>query len=211
MPPFISGLLFGLTLTILLGPIFFALVQVGLERGFKAGFMMVMGIWLSDLLFVLSVYLGVSSIVAVTEIVGFKLWTGIAGGVILILIGVLTLVRKPTDLTKSALPKKKLRASYFVLFIKGFLINTVNPFTFFFWISVMTAVVLEREYVLGQAISFFVGVMLVIIVSDLLKVYGAKYISKKLKPHHVLLMRKISGGALVAFGIILMIRVLWDN
>jgi len=99
--------------------------------------------------------------------------------------------------------------SYFVLLSKGFLINTINPFTFFFWISVMTAVVLEKGYSSLGAKQFFFGIMMVIIITDVLKVYLAKYISKKMKPYHVLWMRRISGGALIAFGIILMGRVLW--
>jgi threonine/homoserine/homoserine lactone efflux protein len=208
MQPFLNGLFFGLTLTILLGPIFFALIQAGLERGFRAGFAMGVGIWLSDLIFIIAVYLGVSRIVSVTEIEGFKLWVGIAGAVVLLLIGFLTLWGKPPDMNEPILTKKKLGASYLVLAVKGFLINTINPFTFFFWISVMTAVVLKKEY--SEASQFFVGIMLVIVFSDLLKVSLAKYISNKLKAHHVLWMRRISGCALIAFGIALMVRVLWD-
>ncbi len=210
MQPFLNGLLFGLTLTILLGPIFFALVQAGLERGFRAGFAMGMGIWVSDVIFIVAVYLSVSRIVGVTEIEGFKLWVGIAGGVILLLIGLLTLLGKPPEMNASILTKKKLGASYLVLGIKGFLINTINPFTFFFWISVMTAVVLKEEYSVSDATQFFVAIMLIIVTSDMAKVYLAKYISSKLKAHHVLWMRRISGSALIAFGIALMVRVLWD-
>jgi len=210
MNPLLNGLFFGLTLTILVGPIFFALVQAGLERGFRAGFAMGMGIWISDLIFIVAVYLGVSSIVGITEIDGFKLWVGIAGGVVLLLIGLLTLLSKPPDMSSSPITKKKLGASYLVLAVKGFLINTVNPFTFFFWISVMTAVVLKKGYSTGEATQFFVGIMLMIVSTDLIKVYLAKYISNRLKAQHVLWMRRISGGALITFGIALMLRVLWD-
>jgi len=210
MNPFLNGLFFGLTLAILLGPIFFALVQAGLERGFRAGFAMGLGIWVSDLIFITAVYMGVSRMVGITEVDGFKLWVGIAGGVVLLLIGLLTLLGKPPDMSSSPISKKKLGASYLVLAVKGFLINTVNPFTFFFWISVMTAVVLKKEYSFDEAISFFVGVMLVVMSTDMIKVYLAKQISNKLKAHHVLWMRRISGGVLIAFGIALMIRVLWD-
>ena len=208
MHPFINGLFFGLTLTILLGPIFFALVQTGLERGFRAGFVMCSGIWVSDFLFIMAVYLSVSRIVAITEIDGFELWVGIAGGVILLLIGALTLIGKPPRMDTVKLSKKQKTASYMVLWIKGFLINTINPFTFFFWISVMTAVVLKNEYSVNQASQFFIGVMLVIVLSDMLKVYLAKFISHRLRPIHVLWMRRISGTALMVFGIILMVRVL---
>jgi len=72
MHPLLNGLFFGLTLTILLGPIFFALIQTGVERGFRAGVVLGSGIWISDIIFIIAVYLGVSRIVAVTEIEGFE-------------------------------------------------------------------------------------------------------------------------------------------
>ena len=209
MHPFINGLFFGLTLTVLLGPIFFALIQAGLERGFRAGLAMGIGIWVSDILFIVAVYKGVSHIVAITQIEGFELWVGIAGGIILLLIGLLTLLSKPPKMEIIKQSKKKQTASYLVLWVKGFLINTINPFTFFFWISVMTAVVLKNEYSFQESGQFFTGIILVIVFTDLLKVYLAKFISSKLKPIHILWMRRVSGGALVAFGIILIVRVLW--
>ena len=50
----------------MLGPIFFALIQAGIEQGFRAGAMVGFGVWVSDFLFVASVYWGVSYIMAIT-------------------------------------------------------------------------------------------------------------------------------------------------
>jgi threonine/homoserine/homoserine lactone efflux protein len=207
MYPLLKGFIFGFTLTILVGPIFFSLVQTGLERGLRMGLAMCMGIFTSDLLFILAVYFGVSKVVAVTEIAGFEIWAGITGGVILLLIGILTLLKNTPEM-KSVRKNKNTSASYLLNFTKGFLINTINPFTFFFWISVMTAIVLKEEYSSQSALQFFVGIMSVIIVSDVLKVALAKYISKKLKIHHILWARRFSGFALIIFGIVLMARVI---
>jgi threonine/homoserine/homoserine lactone efflux protein len=207
MYPFLKGLFFGFTLTIMVGPIFFSLIQTGLERGLRMGMAMCMGIFTSDLLFIVAVYFGVSRVVEMTEIAGFEIWTGIIGGVILLLIGILTLLKNTGDM-KTIRNKKNTSASYLLNFTKGFLINTINPFTFFFWISVMTAIVLKEGYSPQSALQFFIGVMSVIIVSDILKVALAKYISKKLKSHHMLWLSRISGCALIIFGIMLMVRVL---
>jgi threonine/homoserine/homoserine lactone efflux protein len=207
MYPLLKGILFGFTLTILLGPIFFSLVQTGLERGLRMGLAMCLGIFTSDLIFILAVYFGVSKVVEVTEIEGFEIWAGITGGMILLSTGLYTLLRKRPDM-ELIRRQKNLSASYLLNFTKGFLINTINPFTFFFWISVMTAIVLKEGYSPQSALQFFAGVMSVIIVSDVLKVVMAKYISKKLKPLHVLWLSRISGCALIIFGIVLMVRVL---
>lgn len=45
-----EGILLGLTLTILLGPIFVALTQTGIKHGIRAGISVGTGIWTSDLI-----------------------------------------------------------------------------------------------------------------------------------------------------------------
>ena len=201
-------MLWGLFLTILAGPIFFALVQAGIERGFRAGFVMGLGIWLSDVLIIAFVYQSVSYFVAAAETGNFKLWMGMAGGVLLTCIGILTLFSSPPDMEA---PKniKTSTASYLTLFGKGFLINTINPFTFFFWVSVMTSVVIKEGMGTSSMLLFFGGIIGTIMVTDSLKVASAKFIRKKLKPVHLVWTRRITGGALIVFGIALFIRVLF--
>ena len=47
-----SGILLGLTLSILTGPILFTIIQTSIEEGFRAGITVASGIWISDLLFI---------------------------------------------------------------------------------------------------------------------------------------------------------------
>ena len=56
----IEGIKVGLILCFLIGPIFFALVQTGVEEGLRAGTAVGLGIWISDLIFILGVYRGIS-------------------------------------------------------------------------------------------------------------------------------------------------------
>lgn len=210
MHPFLYGLYFGLILCFLVGPIFFALLQAGIERGFRAGLMIGFGVWISDLLFMVAVYFGVSYIVEITEWNGFEFTLGLVGGVILIVFGCGTILSPPPDIYASSTKSMAKRsASYLALSAKGFLINTINPFTFFFWISVMSTVVIKDEYDPQKAFYFFFGILLMIIITDILKIYLAKRIRKNLKQTHVLWMRRITGIALVVFGIVLMVRVTW--
>lgn len=211
----------GLMLTVLAGPILFALLQAGIEQGFKAGMMVALGVFLSDVLFVVAVYFGLSYILAIINLDGFELTLGIAGGIALILIGVGTLLSKspampdddyfsPTKINDKVLLEKseQHKASYLSLFAKGFFINTANPFTFFFWGVVATAKMAESNFSDDEFFLFFGGILFVIIASDTLKVYLAKFIRKKLKPEKILLVRRISGIAFVIFGVVLMLRVM---
>ncbi len=202
------------------GPILFALLQAGIEQGFRAGMMVALGVFFSDVLFVVAVYFGLSYIQAVVKMDGFNLTLGIAGGIALVLIGLGTYFSKPPSMPNDnffsekeiqedlkEIPNKK-NISYFKLLFKGFLVNTLNPFTFFFWGVIAAGKLAESGFSENEFFIFFGAILFVIITSDMLKVYLAKVIRKYLKPKNILLVRRISGIAFVIFGIVLMVRVM---
>lgn len=204
----LQGIQTGLLLCIMLGPIFFALIQAGVERGMRAGLMVGLGIWISDLIFILTVFFGASYLVAVTEWSGFKATFGAIGGIILIGFGVGMMLTKSPPLPAIDEGRSEIGArTYLGLWVKGFLINTINPFTFFFWLSVMSLIMLGDDYSTNSATLFFVGVMLTIIITDALKVALAKFIRRYMTNGHIHTLRLVSGGALVVFGIVLMVKV----
>lgn len=208
MLPLLQGIQTGLVLAIMLGPIFFALVQAGVERGMRAGLMVGLGIWISDLIFILTVFFGASYLVAVTEWSGFKATFGAVGGIILIGFGVGMMLTKSQPLPAIKEGRQEIGArTYLGLWIKGFLINTINPFTFFFWLSVMSLIMLGEDYSTDYASLFFIGVMLTIILTDTLKVALAKFIRQYMTDRHIHILRVISGAALVVFGVVLMVKV----
>ena len=208
MFPLLQGIQTGLVLCIMLGPIFFALVQAGVERGMRAGLMVGLGIWISDLIFIFAIFFGASFIVAVTEWEGFKATFGAVGGLILIGFGIGMMVTKSPPLPTIGEGRQEIAArTYLGLWVKGFLINTINPFTFFFWLSVMSLILLAEDSTDNYAYLFFIGVMGTIILTDALKVALAKFIRRYMTNRHIHILRLVSGGALVVFGIVLMVKV----
>jgi threonine/homoserine/homoserine lactone efflux protein len=203
LEPLWTGIKYGLFLTILVGPLVFALVQAGVERGFRAGAMIGLGIWVSDLIFILAVYYGFTTISSVVEWPYFELTVGLAGGIILIATGIITLLTKTPDINQI----KRIRGTYFALWVKGFLINTLNPFTVFFWVLVMTTVVAENGYSPRQSSFYFGGILGTIILTDSLKVLLAKKLRHYLEVHHLVWVRRITGIALIIFGLVLIGRV----
>ena len=208
MDMLLGGIKVGLILSFMIGPIFFALVQTSVEEGFRAGAMVALGIWVSDTSFVLAVYYGVSYLAEIVKAPSFSLILGIAGSILLACFGLATLLTIPKGLLSNTLPEYKRSSSYLSLFIKGFLINTINPFTVFFWTSLMGTVVVKDGFDGQQASWFFGAVLGTIVTTDLLKVILAKKIRYSLRPVHLLWLRRISGGALIVFGVVLLFRVL---
>ena len=201
-----NGILLGLALSILVGPLLFALIQVSIEQGIKAGIWVALGIWLSDTLFLVGIGLSINQISELIISPLFRPIVGILGGFVLIVIGVGMFISKPTTIDA---PHFELISSRWKLGLNGFLINTINPFTVIFWTSVITSFLVEETLYSMNSLLFFGGILGVIILTDSLKVVRAEQMSKKLKPIHIAMMRKISGMALFLFGITMITRVSW--
>ena len=200
-----KGIGWGLFLSILMGPILFALVQTGIERGVRAGLMVGLGIWVSDLLFILAVFFGVSYVISITRQANFEFQLGIAGGIILIMIGLgMALSKSPEASDVSGVSKLK---SYPAFWLKGFLINTINPFTVSFWTGIMTTEVIGSNMNTREAAVFFGSILGTIMLTDSLKVVLAKRLGRWLSADHIRKVRLATGIILAILGVVLMIRV----
>ena len=201
-----NGILMGLALAILVGPILFSLIQRSIEQGIKAGLWVAFGIWSSDVLFIVGIMIGVTHIAKMIASPLFEPILGVLGGLVLIGIGVGMFISKPAEKMEQE-KGLKILSSEWRLGVEGFIINTVNPFSVIFWTSMITARSIETDLFSMNSYLFFGSILGTIIITDTLKVVLAKKISTHLQPRHILKMRKISGIALFLFGIVMMIRV----
>lgn len=203
----LDGIKVGLILCFMIGPIFFALVQTGVEQGVRAGTAVGLGIWISDLLFMLGVFWGISYISRLANWDNFSFALGLGGSVVLVLFGAGALLKGPT-FEYYHFPGTRRVSSYFSLFSKGFLINTVNPFTVFFWMGLMSTVILKNQLHGSGATLYFGGILGTVVITDFVKILSAKKIRQVLRPVHLLWLRRISGTALILFGLVLLVRAL---
>ena len=201
-----NGILVGLALAILVGPILFSLIQRSIEQGVKAGLWVAFGIWISDVLFIIGIMFGVTRIAQMIESPLFEPLLGILGGFVLIGIGMAMFISKPVDNLKNS-EGIEILSSQWRLWFEGFLINTINPFSVIFWTGIITTRSVEMDLFSNSSYLFFGSVLGTIIFTDALKIFLAEKIRTYLQPHHILKMRKISGLALFIFGIAMMIRV----
>ncbi len=200
----LEGLTLGLGLAILLGPIFVALTQTSIEHGGRAGTTVGVGIWISDIIIILGTYLFVNKISNVVQDGTFQYWMGLLGGFILIVFGISAMLKK----VELSYDKKQFSArNYFGFWLKGFLVNTINPFTFIFWIGVISTYVIGKKVNSTEAAFFLGTIMLTIIITDTLKVVMAKVLKKKLKGDLIQWVIRGAGLVLLIFGLVLIYRV----
>lgn len=205
MQTLVEGIQTGLILCFLIGPIFFTLIQTGVERGFRAGAAVGLGIWMSDAIFVLIFFSSIQYISQLMEWDGFEFYVGIVGSLILAGFGLAALLTKPAFQNPAEVHFRP-ASSYFTLWVKGFLINAVNPFTILFWFGLMTTSILKKGLDSQNVLIYFGGTLGTVIITDLIKILLAKRIRRWMQPKHILLLRRISGVALILFGVALLIR-----
>src|ERR1700712_234360 len=99
----ISGIGFGLVLTFLTGPVFFALIKTSIEKGFHAGVALALGVVTSDMVFVGAILFGSQYFdVSAKD----KIYAGVIGSIILFVIGVYYLFKKATINYTHTVPTK---------------------------------------------------------------------------------------------------------
>ncbi len=129
----ISGIGFGLVLTFLTGPVFFALIKTSIANGFHAGVALALGVVCSDIFFVGGILFG-SQYIDISE--GQKTIAGVVGSAILFTVGVYYFFKKAEVNYSNAVPSKMDRAGYF---LKGFAMCIFNPSLLFHWVTVIAA------------------------------------------------------------------------
>ena len=201
-----SGILFGVGLSILIGPVLFLYLELGVSRGFRAGLALAGGVWISDALIIYVMYNFLAAISNLIKDTSFEYIMGGIGGLLLILFGLIGLYRQHHE-TRKTKKARFLSAGYFALFVKGFILNSFNPFAFFFWIGVMGSIVVKSGFDTASAWIFFSSLIGTVMILDMLKIYLAKRIRVLLTPKHVFLAKRVVSFALVIFGIGLIIRV----
>ena len=128
---------------------------------------------------------------------------GLFGGFILIAFGFGTMLSKSKPNIDSSAHSANDYLSYWT---KGFLVNTVNPFTFIFWIGVISNQVIGKNISLNEGLIFFGIIILIIMMSDTLKVFAAKLLRKKLNAENFGMISKIAGVCLIIFGLVMLFR-----
>lgn len=192
----INGVLFGFALTFFMGPVFFALIQTSIEKGFVSGVSMALGISLSDIIYVAVAYIGVSHILQDDST---KALLSIAGGAILLVFG-LASITKPA-LAKNAGETCESNHKIWRNLVKGFLLNGMNPSVLLFWIAAMSIISVEYEYKGHQAFLFLSSIILTVLTADIIKSYLAHRLRNSVNAKKMSIVNKVIGVALVAFAV----------
>ena len=92
------------------------------------------------------------------------------------------------------------KMDYAKIFASGFLMNTLNPAIFLFWITTSTTFV---SHTVEQRLIIFITCLLFVLAADIAKVMLAGKIRNRLTPHNIHNINRLNGIILIGFGIAL--------
>jgi threonine/homoserine/homoserine lactone efflux protein len=205
----IKGIVTGFILSIMIGPVFFILLETSIRRGVRAALALDLGVLLSDILYILIAYVFYSEVAALNS--GEK--SGllkVIGGSLFIIYAFITFFKKVKEMKVDSVGNiLQKQSDYVKLSLKGFLLNLANPMVIFYWFSVMTLAEKNTNAPDNQegSIFFFILVLLITFFSfDLLKIFGAKKLRPLVTDKLLVTLNRFIGIVFFGFGIFLIIQ-----
>jgi threonine/homoserine/homoserine lactone efflux protein len=207
--PIINGIAVGITLTLILGPAFFVLLQTSIHRGFRAGVLIALGIFMSDVTVLGLTLAGASQFLGddPRENYYFRL----AGGIVLIAFGIYTTTRKAmTQTDEGEVPEVIKVPGPLVYLLKGFFLNITNPGVWFVWITAGVSVGAAYGVGTNDVYYFFGGTLGTVLATDTFKCFIANKLSSRVNPSVITWTNRIVGVLLVIFGVFLVFSAFVD-
>ncbi|NCW11664.1 MAG: lysine transporter LysE [Chitinophagia bacterium] len=210
LAPVIKGVLLGLILSISMGPVIFAIIKQSLTKGKTAGYLFVAGVSASDitLLFVCNVFASLF-----VMILDHKALVALLGAGFLLLTGLYTLFFKKITLPVIDADNEPTyrKRDYVGMLMSGFAMNTLNPNVFLFWFAWTAAIgsiAADAAHPIQYKLLVFVPCLVVLLLSDLLKVALASRLRPKLTEKNLVWINRISAMIILIFSAALFVSAL---
>jgi threonine/homoserine/homoserine lactone efflux protein len=199
----LQGIILGLGLSLAIGPVFFALLDTSITKGFREGAKFALGISLSDVFYAGLAVFGITSFLSDEKSARIL---AICGGVLLVLVGINSIVRKPKRRAAEwKAPERSDLRQRFSSIGKGFFLNTFNPATPVIWVGASSAGAKHLSTGGPPLQIFFISIILAVVFgTDVLKSYLSLRLSHLLTPRRLLIVNRVAGVVMVIGGIYLL-------
>jgi threonine/homoserine/homoserine lactone efflux protein len=180
----------GFLLSIMIGPVFFVLLEISITKGFKSALIFDLGVLLSDLFYIVISLFFAYQLKGLGDVKN-NLALSILGGSLFMAFGVYNLFFKkvrlaPIDLDRELIDlpeqqvKPKRKKDNTMLVLKGFTLNLLNPGVVIYWLAIIAkGFDLVAKYESDIHISIYLAIILITFFGiDCLKAY----VANKLKP-----------------------------
>lgn len=209
----ITGVGLGLFMYISVGPTIFAIIKYSISYGWRAGISFVVGVSVSDILYISLANLASGMLLGLLY---YKNMIGYVGSILFIMMGLHGFLKK-IKVTRSRTDNANVKSKdYWKIAASGFLLNTFNPGVIITWLTAVAAVTniqydnLLQNSIISPTFLFFASCLSVILGFDILKVFLAQIIRKKLTPRNIIYLNRISALCILGIGLFLFLKVFFD-
>jgi L-lysine exporter family protein LysE/ArgO len=156
---FLSYVLLGLSLAAPIGPVNAAQLDKGIKHGFFASWLVGVGAFVADGIYMVAVYIGVVNFLE-TSFMQIFLW--LFGSFVLIYTGVESIMNARPQMSKLSRAREPLHK----YFLSGFFISISNPLTILFWLGIYgsvlakTAAASSQEQLILYSLAIFLGLLI---------------------------------------------------
>lgn len=206
----LKGIVTGFVLTVMIGPVFFVLLETSIKKGVRAGLALDFGVFLSDVIYVLIAFLFYNEVRNLAEGQSKEI-AKIIGGAVFVVYGAITFFKKPSPIVVNVSKEREPVdwKEYGILCLKGFLLNLANPLVIFYWFSVLSLG--DARHVEGYSshliLFIFISSVLATFFSfDILKIFGAKQLRPFITEKLLKALNYLIAIVFVIFGIFLVIQ-----
>jgi threonine/homoserine/homoserine lactone efflux protein len=199
-----KGITLGLLLSIAVGPVLFSIIKQSINNGLKGGFAFVLGVSLSDITLAVAVNFFTELF---SNLKNVRDEIGIIGSIFLISVGIYFLFFKKVKFNEAGQQVLQFRKrDYLKIMLAGYFMNILNPAIIIFWLTTSTAFI---SHDLQGRITIFTTALVLVLVSDILKVLLANKIRQKLTLKNIQLVNRLNGLILIGFGIALLVGLIF--
>ena len=196
MYAFFYGFGTGIVLSAMLGTVFFFLVQNSIDYGAKTSIFVSVGVILSDIVLIA---LSIFNATLIPKNGVAEMVVRAIGACFILGLGIANIVKKPRVAFGVPVPKSR-----WVLALKGFSLNFLNPGNFFSWLAVSALLANVLHFSLSRRIWFYGGALLAIFSMEMLISIGAVYLKKWISPALLRRLNLILGIIFVALSGVLL-------
>jgi len=203
----IKAIITGFILSIMIGPVFFLLLETSIRKGVRAALAFDCGVLLSDLIYIVIAYMFYAEVADLTSGENRYL-IQLFGGAVFIVFGLVTLLKKPKAFNSEDAEGINQTKDYLMLGLKGFLLNFANPAVIFYWFSVIALGAKKGETGgLGEHILIYLAILLITFFAiDVLKIIGAKRLRPFITERVLTGLNRLTGLIIFITGIVLLAK-----
>lgn len=198
----IEGLFFGFVLSFMLGPSFFLILETSIKQGIRHALFLDLGVFVGDVVYIwvaLTFFRQREAIEAHEDIIT------LVTGLLLIVFGLYQFFKK--DKPKLPHETKELihtRSEDLRLFLKGFIINLINPTILLYWFGMIFVGYTKNGFSSNEMIVFLCAIMFAFFTIDILKIIGARQLKRVVTDDFMHLLNRIIGVILLLFGLVML-------